>query len=74
MLFVTLLVPSGKSKRNLIGFSIDLIALFRFAEYTTESLLYLLFWGSMVGVASAAILYNGPEFVDWPKLVSRYVN
>jgi len=38
------------------------------AEYTTESLLYLLFWGSMVAVTFATIMIYGTEFVDYPKL------
>lgn len=38
-------------------------------EYNTESLLFILFWGSMVGVTGAGILKYGVEFVDWPKLV-----
>lgn len=38
------------------------------SEYTTESLLYLLFWGSMVAVTFATIMIYGTEFVDYPKL------
>lgn len=38
------------------------------AEYTTESLLYLLFWGSMVAVTFGTIMIYGTEFVDYPKL------
>ncbi|XP_063701715.1 phosphatidylinositol-3-phosphatase SAC1 [Culicoides brevitarsis] len=38
-------------------------------EYNTENLLFLLFWGSMVGVTGYGIIKNGIEFVDWPKLV-----
>ncbi|PSN49044.1 Phosphatidylinositide phosphatase SAC1 [Blattella germanica] len=37
-------------------------------KYTTESLLYLLFWGSMVAVTFATIMIYGTEFVDYPKL------
>ncbi|PNF28790.1 Phosphatidylinositide phosphatase SAC1-A [Cryptotermes secundus] len=38
------------------------------SEYTTESLLYLLFWASMVAVTVATIMIYGTEFVDYPKL------
>ncbi|XP_067006317.1 phosphatidylinositol-3-phosphatase SAC1-B [Anabrus simplex] len=38
------------------------------SEYNTESLLYLLFWGSMVAVTFATIMIYGTEFVDYPKL------
>lgn len=37
-------------------------------EYCTETLLYLLFWGSMVAVTTATILFYGREFVDVPRL------
>ncbi|XP_049789260.1 phosphatidylinositol-3-phosphatase SAC1 [Schistocerca nitens] len=37
-------------------------------EYNTESLLYLLFWASMVSVTSMIIMIYGTEFVDYPKL------
>ncbi|XP_055709500.1 phosphatidylinositol-3-phosphatase SAC1 [Phlebotomus papatasi] len=38
-------------------------------EYNTENLLFLLFWGAMVGVSTAGIFRYGMEFVDWPKLL-----
>ncbi|XP_055604913.1 phosphatidylinositol-3-phosphatase SAC1 [Uranotaenia lowii] len=38
-------------------------------EYRTENLLFILFWGSMVGVTGAGIMKYGIEFVDWPKLL-----
>ncbi|VEN48952.1 unnamed protein product [Callosobruchus maculatus] len=37
-------------------------------EYSTESLLYLLFWGSMVIAISLNIFRHGVEFVDKPRL------
>ncbi|CAD7090352.1 unnamed protein product [Hermetia illucens] len=37
-------------------------------EYNTENLLFLLFWGAMVGVTTAGIFRYGSEFVDWPRL------
>ncbi|KAI4468153.1 phosphatidylinositide phosphatase sac1 [Holotrichia oblita] len=39
-------------------------------EYSTESLLFLLFWGAMVAATSTTILRYGHEFVDKPRLVS----
>lgn len=38
------------------------------AEFNTESLLFLLFWGTIVGVGTTGILHYGVEFVDWPRL------
>ncbi|KAJ8870098.1 hypothetical protein PR048_029110 [Dryococelus australis] len=46
----------------------QLILMGLFLEYTTESLLYLLFWGAMVAVTFGTIMIYGPEFVDYPKL------
>ncbi|CAH1957102.1 unnamed protein product [Acanthoscelides obtectus] len=37
-------------------------------EYSTENLLYLLFWGSMVIAITLNILRHGVEFVDKPRL------
>uniref|UniRef100_A0A1B6FDT6 Phosphatidylinositol-3-phosphatase SAC1 n=1 Tax=Cuerna arida TaxID=1464854 RepID=A0A1B6FDT6_9HEMI len=37
-------------------------------EYSTGTLLCLLFWGSMIGVTGSTILYYGREFVDYPCL------
>lgn len=41
-------------------------------EYSTESLLYLLFWGTMVVGVGSNIFKHGPEFVDTPRLTSLY--
>lgn len=38
------------------------------SEYSTESLLYLLFWGSMVSATAHTIFRYGMEFVDKPRL------
>lgn len=38
-------------------------------EYNTENLLFMLFWGSMIGVSLKGILRYGTEFVDFPKLI-----
>lgn len=37
--------------------------------YNTENMLFLMFWGAMVGVTGRGIFKYGVEFVDWPKLV-----
>ncbi|XP_054275237.1 phosphatidylinositol-3-phosphatase SAC1 [Macrosteles quadrilineatus] len=37
-------------------------------EYSTGTLLCLLFWGSMITATGATILYYGREFVDYPCL------
>lgn len=39
------------------------------SEYSTESLLYLLFWGSMISATAHTILRYGIEFVDKPRLM-----
>lgn len=38
-------------------------------EYNTENLLFMLFWGSMIGITLKGILRFGTEFVDFPKLL-----
>lgn len=38
-------------------------------EYKTENMLFLLFWGAMVGVTVKGIFLYGNEFVDFPKLL-----
>ncbi|XP_018324345.1 phosphatidylinositide phosphatase SAC1 [Agrilus planipennis] len=40
------------------------------SEHSSESLLFLLFWGCMVATTSAAILRHGTEFVDVPRLTT----
>lgn len=37
----------------------------------TETLAYVLFWGSASFGTLAIILYNGKDFVDAPKLVQK---
>lgn len=39
-------------------------------EYNTENLLFLLFWGAMIGVTVKGIFRFGAEFVDFPRLSS----
>jgi phosphatidylinositol 4-phosphatase len=43
-------------------------------EYDTFSLLFLLFWGSMIGFSVYGIFKYNFEFVDWPKLVPPVEN
>lgn len=38
-------------------------------EYRSENLLFLMFWGAMMGVSVAGIFKYNIEFVDWPKLL-----
>ncbi|XP_076297594.1 phosphatidylinositol-3-phosphatase SAC1 [Lasioglossum baleicum] len=39
------------------------------SRYTTEILLYMLFWGAMVGGTFATIIHHGKQYVDKPKLL-----
>ncbi|XP_015043580.2 phosphatidylinositide phosphatase SAC1 isoform X1 [Drosophila pseudoobscura] len=39
------------------------------AEFNTENLLFMLFWGAMVAVSATGILHYGVEFVQWPRLL-----
>ncbi|KAI5711555.1 phosphatidylinositide phosphatase SAC1 isoform X1 [Diaphorina citri] len=43
------------------------------AEYTTKSLLSLLFWGSMIFITFTVTLRDGPLFVDKPRLYNKSV-
>lgn len=52
----------------LVAISMFFASLIFPAEYSTESLLYLLFWGSMVAGTVNYILKHGSEFVDRPRL------
>lgn len=38
------------------------------AEFNTENLLFMLFWGAMIAVSATGILHYGIEFVQWPRL------
>ncbi|KAG7213734.1 hypothetical protein KM043_002968 [Ampulex compressa] len=39
------------------------------SRYTTEVLLYMLFWGAMVAGTFATIIHHGKQYVDKPKLL-----
>ncbi|EDV96014.1 phosphatidylinositol-3-phosphatase SAC1 [Drosophila grimshawi] len=38
------------------------------AEFSTENLLFMLFWGAMIAVSATGIMHYGVEFVQWPRL------
>ncbi|EDV39515.2 uncharacterized protein Dana_GF24443, isoform A [Drosophila ananassae] len=38
------------------------------AEFNTENLLLMLFWGAMIAVSATGIMHYGIEFVQWPRL------
>lgn len=40
-------------------------------EQTSETLLYLLFWGCMMSLTGFIVMYFGTEFVDAPKLTAK---
>ncbi|NXG44632.1 SAC1 phosphatase, partial [Psilopogon haemacephalus] len=55
-----------------VAFSMCIICLLMAAGDTwTETLAYVLFWGSASFGTLAIILYNGKDFVDAPKLVQK---
>ncbi|XP_061402641.1 phosphatidylinositol-3-phosphatase SAC1 [Musca vetustissima] len=37
-------------------------------EFNTENLLFMLFWGALIGVSISGIFHYNLEFVDWPRL------
>lgn len=39
------------------------------SKYSTEVLLYMLFWGAMVAGTFATIIHHGRQYVDKPKLL-----
>ncbi|KAG8572276.1 hypothetical protein GDO81_011999 [Engystomops pustulosus] len=54
-----------------VAFSMCIICLLMAGDTWTETLAYVLFWGtSSIGTATI-ILYNGKDFVDAPKLVQK---
>lgn len=48
--------------------SMFFLNLFLSTEFTTETFVWFLFWSGMISLIVFLILYNGPEFVDYPKL------
>ncbi|XP_056289740.1 phosphatidylinositol-3-phosphatase SAC1-B isoform X2 [Pseudoliparis swirei] len=54
-----------------VAFSMCIICLLMAGETWTETLAYVLFWGSASVVTGGLILFNGLDFVDAPKLVQK---
>ncbi|XP_020660232.1 phosphatidylinositol-3-phosphatase SAC1 [Pogona vitticeps] len=54
-----------------VAFSMCIICLLMAGDTWTETLAYVMFWGSASFGTLAIILYNGKDFVDAPKLVQK---
>ncbi|XP_054477263.1 phosphatidylinositol-3-phosphatase SAC1-B isoform X2 [Anoplopoma fimbria] len=54
-----------------VAFSMCIICLLMAGETWTETLAYVLFWGTASVVTGGLILFNGLDFVDAPKLVLK---
>ncbi|KAM4028797.1 phosphatidylinositol-3-phosphatase SAC1 isoform 3-T3 [Anomaloglossus baeobatrachus] len=54
-----------------VAFSMCIICLLMAGETWTETLAYVLFWGTASIGTATIILYNGKDFVDAPKLVQK---
>ncbi|OXB65956.1 hypothetical protein ASZ78_002704 [Callipepla squamata] len=54
-----------------VAFSMCIICLLMAGDTWTETLAYVLFWGTASFGTFAIILYNGKDFVDAPKLVQK---
>ncbi|XP_060938050.1 phosphatidylinositol-3-phosphatase SAC1-B isoform X1 [Limanda limanda] len=54
-----------------VAFSMCIICLLMAGDTWTETLAYVLFWGSASVVTGGLILFNGRDFVDAPKLVQK---
>ncbi|XP_043921459.1 phosphatidylinositol-3-phosphatase SAC1 [Protopterus annectens] len=54
-----------------VAFSMCIICLLMAGETWTETLAYVLFWGTASIGTGFIILYNGKDFVDSPKLVQK---
>ncbi|XP_031724540.1 phosphatidylinositide phosphatase SAC1-B isoform X1 [Anarrhichthys ocellatus] len=54
-----------------VAFSMCIICLLMAGETWTETLAYILFWGTASVVTGGLILFNGLDFVDAPKLVQK---
>ncbi|XP_072880423.1 phosphatidylinositol-3-phosphatase SAC1-B isoform X1 [Hemitrygon akajei] len=55
----------------IVAFSMCIICLLMAGDTWTETLAYVLFWGSASFGTAAIIFFNGKEFVDAPKLVQK---
>ncbi|XP_061571188.1 phosphatidylinositol-3-phosphatase SAC1-B isoform X2 [Cololabis saira] len=54
-----------------VAFSMCIICLLMAGDTWTETLPYVLFWGSASAVTGGLILFNGRDFVDAPRLVQK---
>ncbi|XP_034552959.1 phosphatidylinositide phosphatase SAC1-B [Notolabrus celidotus] len=54
-----------------VAFSMCIICLLMAGDTWTETLAYVLFWGTASVVTGGLILFNGQDFVDAPKLVQK---
>ncbi|XP_065814110.1 LOW QUALITY PROTEIN: phosphatidylinositol-3-phosphatase SAC1-B [Labrus bergylta] len=54
-----------------VAFSMCIICLLMAGDTWTETLAYVLFWGSSSVVTAGLILFNGLDFVDAPKLLQK---
>ncbi|XP_077125538.1 phosphatidylinositol-3-phosphatase SAC1 isoform X5 [Ranitomeya variabilis] len=54
-----------------VAFSMCIICLLMAGDTWTETLAYVLFWGTASIGTATIILYNGKDFVDAPKLVQK---
>ncbi|XP_060760643.1 phosphatidylinositol-3-phosphatase SAC1-A [Neoarius graeffei] len=55
----------------LVAFSMCILCLLMAGDTWTETLAYMVFWGTASAVTATIILFNGKEFVDAPKLVQK---
>ncbi|XP_064200093.1 phosphatidylinositol-3-phosphatase SAC1-B-like isoform X2 [Anguilla rostrata] len=55
----------------LVAFSMCVVCFLMAGDTWTETLAYVLFWGTASVGTAAVILFNGQEFVDAPKLVQK---
>ncbi|XP_065149976.1 phosphatidylinositol-3-phosphatase SAC1-A [Paramisgurnus dabryanus] len=54
-----------------VAFSMCIICLLMAGDTWTETLAYVLFWGTASALTAAVVIVNGREFVDAPKLVQK---
>ncbi|PWA26306.1 hypothetical protein CCH79_00018798 [Gambusia affinis] len=54
-----------------VAFSMCIICLLMAGDTWTETLAYVLFWGTASALTGGLILFNGRDFVDAPKLVQK---
>ncbi|XP_062865897.1 phosphatidylinositol-3-phosphatase SAC1-A isoform X2 [Trichomycterus rosablanca] len=55
----------------LVAFSMCILCLLMAGDTWTETVAYVVFWGTASALTAAVMLFNGKEFVDAPKLVQK---